>query len=266
MRNALILCLLTFFLIFSSCIPSKDLVYLQENGKATDSIQGTVTMKQKPYRVQVNDVLSIRVKALDQELVKMFNPIGEEGNIASNTTEQLYFDGFTVDDHGNIRIPTVGEVNVLNYTVEEIREKIEKELLENYFKKEANIFVTVKLAGLRYTVSGEVAAPGTKVLYQENVNIFEAIANVGEITLEGDRKDVILLRNYPQGQKIHHLDLTDAAVVNSPYFQIQPNDVIYVKPLKQKSWGTGRTGFETFTTVISVLSFLTTTILLIKNL
>ena len=239
---------------------------MQDKNGDNDSIPSQITMKQKPYRVQVNDVLSIRVKALDQKLVKMFNPIGEEGNISSNTVEQLYFDGFTVDNHGNIRIPTVGEVNVLNYTIEEIRIKIEERLLKDYFKKEANVFVNVKLAGLRYTVNGEVTTPGTKILYQEKVNIFEAIANVGEITLEGDRKDVIILRNYPQGQKIHHLDLTSRDVINSPYYFIQPNDIIYVKPVKQKSWGTGKTGFETFTTVISVLSFVTTTILLIKNL
>jgi polysaccharide export outer membrane protein len=223
-------------------------------------------MKQKPYRVQVNDVLSIRVKALDQQLVIMFNPIGEEGNINSSTSEQLYFDGFTVNNHGNIRIPTVGEINVLNYTIDEIRKIIEDKLLQEYFKKEANVFVNVKLAGLQFTVNGEVNDPGTEILYKESVNIFEAIANVGEITIEGDRKDVIILRNYPQGQKIHHLDLTNSDVINSPYYFIQPNDIIYVKPLKQKSWGTGKTGFETFTAVISVLSFLTTTVLLIKNL
>jgi polysaccharide export outer membrane protein len=241
-------------------------VYLQENGLVNDSIQHQITMKQKPYRVQVNDVLSIRVKALDQQLVMMFNPIGEEGNINSSTIEQLYFDGFTVNAHGNIRIPTVGEINVLNYTIDEIRKMIENKLLQEYFKKEANVFVNVKLAGMRFTVNGEVQFPGTKVLYEEKVNIFEAIANVGEINLEGDRRDVILLRNYPQGQKIHHLDLTSVDIMNSPYYFIQPNDVIYVKPMKQKSWGTGRTGFETFTTVVSILSFLTTTVLLIKNL
>ena len=84
MKNAFVLCLLAFFLVVTSCIPNKDLVYLQENGVVNDSIQHQITMKQKPYRVQVNDVLSIRVKALDQQLVMMFNPIGEEGNINSS--------------------------------------------------------------------------------------------------------------------------------------------------------------------------------------
>jgi polysaccharide export outer membrane protein len=143
---------------------------------------------------------------------------------------------------------------------------IEKQLLEEQFKETANIFVTVKLAGLRFTASGEIGSPGTRTLFQERVNIYEAIANVGEIPVTGDKKDVMIIRQYPQGQQIHHLDLTDINVMNSPYYYIQPNDVIYVKPLKQKTWGTGVTGRETFGTIVSVLGFITTTILLIDRL
>jgi polysaccharide export outer membrane protein len=102
-------------------------------------------------------------------------------------------------------------------------------------------------------------------MFQERVNIFEAIANVGEIPITGDKKDVLIIRQYPQGQQIHHLDLTDVNVMKSQYYYIQPNDMIYVKPLKQKSWGTGTTGIQTITTLISVFTLVTTTILLIKN-
>ncbi len=104
--------------------------------------------------------LSIRVKALDQETVGIFNPISDASNVNARREEQLYFDGFVVDPHGNIRIPAMGEVNVLGYTVEEVREELEKRLLKDYFKEEANIFVTVKLAGIRYTINGEIGSPG----------------------------------------------------------------------------------------------------------
>jgi polysaccharide export outer membrane protein len=76
----------------------------------------------------------------------------------------------------------------------------------------------------------------------------------------------LIIRQYPQGQQIHHLDLTDIKVMESPYYYIQPNDIIYVKPLRQKTWGTGTTGKETFSTIVSVLGFITTTILLIDRL
>jgi polysaccharide export outer membrane protein len=215
--------------------------------------------------LQVNDILDIKIKALDQKLVAMFNTVETLG--AQTQTEQtVYFNGFTIDDHGNIRIPVLGEVNVLGFTLDEIRVKIEKQLLDDYFKKEANIFVTVKLAGLRYTVNGEIQKPGTNVLYQDKATIMEAIANSGDITMTGNRKEVTIIRQYPHGTEMHTLDLTDSKAMQSPYYYIQPNDYIYIKPLRQKSWGTGTTGTQSVATIITALSLVTTTFLLLKNL
>lgn len=256
--------LLLLMVLGSACIPQKDLVYLQQKEGATDSL-AQFTEVQKPYRVQINDILNIQVKALDQEVIGMLNPSGD-ANLNASSQERAYFDGFTVDLHGNIRIPVLGTVNVLGYTVEEIQNKIEAQLLEQEFKETAALFVTVKLAGLRYVATGEVGSPGTNVLFQERVNIIEALANVGDIQVTGNRKDVLIIRQYPQGQQIHHVDLTDINVMQSPYYYIQPNDMIYVKPLKQKTWGTGVTGRETFGTIVSVLSLFTTTILLLNRI
>lgn len=250
--------------MLTSCIPHKDIVYLQNKDAATDSLQVMVE-QQKPYRVQINDILNIRIKVLDQDNVSIFNPIGE-GNLNASASERAYFDGFTVNSHGSIRIPELGDLTVLGYTTSEIEELIKQQLLSEQFKETANIFITVKLSGLRYSAMGEVGSPGTQILFQERVNIFQAIANVGEIPVTGDRHDVLIIRQYPQGQQIHHLDLTDVNVMKSPYYYIQPNDMIYVKPLKQKTWGTGTTGRETLTALISVLSLVTTTILLITRL
>ena len=253
---------IVFSILASSCIPHKDIIYLQNKNIKTDTSQA-ILEKQKPYRVQIYDILNIRVKSLDQESTQIFNPIGDV-NLNASRAERAYFDGFTVDLHGTIRIPTLGKISVLGYTIEEIEQMLEKKLLEEQFKEAANIFVTVKLSGLRYTVNGEVGSPGTVTLFQERVNIFEAIANVGDILITGNKKDVLLIRQYPQGQKIHHLNLTDVEVMSSPYYYIQPNDMIYVKPLKQKSWGTGTTGVQSLTTIISILSLVTTTIVLLR--
>lgn len=257
--------LLLVFLVFSfgSCISTKQLTYLQEHENEIDSLIA-VQRVQKPYRLQVNDLLSIRVKALDQELVGMFNPI-DEGNANATGEQKLYYDGFRIDPHGNIRIPTLGELNVLGYTVEEVREKIETRLLEDYFKEEANIFVTVKLAGIRYTTIGEVGS-GSQVIYKDEVSIMEAIANAGDIEITGDRTDVMILRQYPGGHQVHHIDLTDINAVQSPYYYIQPNDLIMVKPLPQKSWGVGETGLQTFTTVASIVSLFASLILLSQRI
>lgn len=248
----------------TSCIPHKDIVYLQNKTNGIDSLQVMVE-QQRPYRVQINDILNIRIKVLDQENVSIFNPIGE-GNLNASAAERAYFDGFTVDTHGKIRIPELGMITVLGYTPAEIEELIKQRLLSEQFKETANMFITVKLSGLRYSAMGEVGSPGSQILFQERVNVFQAIANVGEIEVTGDRKDVMIIRQYPQGQQIHHLDLTDVNVMNSPYYYIQPNDMIYVKPLKQKTWGTGTTGRESLATIVSVLSLLTTTVLLLTRL
>ena len=264
MKRLLLLAGLVLCLMASSCVPHKDIVYLQNKETATDSTQIMIAQP-KPYRVQINDILNIRLKVLDQENATIFNPVGEE-NLNASSAERAYFDGFTVDVHGNIRIPSLGELNVLGYTTREIENKIKEKLLEEQFKETANIFVTVKLAGLRFTANGEVGTPGTVTMFQDRVNIFEAIANVGEIPLTGNKKEVQIIRQYPQGQQIHTIDLTDINVMKSPFYYIQPNDIIYVKPLPQKSIGTGTTAFDSLRTVATIVSLLATTVLLFTRL
>lgn len=256
-----------FFLLFlvlcaASCVSTKQLTYLQENEDDADTLV-VMNKKQEPYRLQINDLLSIRVKALDQETVGIFNPIGD-ANPNATGEEKLYYDGFVVNDHGNIRIPSLGEVNVLGFTVEEVREMLEARLLKDYFKAEANVFVTVKLAGIRYTINGEINSPGSNIIYRDQVSIMEAIANSGDITITGDRKDVVIIRQYPAGQKVHHIDLTTLDAMNSPYYYIKPNDLILINPLPQKSWGTGTTGLSSFTTILSIITAFGT-ILLLRN-
>ena len=91
------------------------------------------------------------------------------------------------------------------------------------------------------------------------------MANSGDITITGNRKEVMVVRQYPYGTEIHSVDLTNIDVMQSPYFYIQPNDYIYIKPLKQKSWGTGINGLQSFTTILSAVSLLFTTFLLFNR-
>jgi polysaccharide export outer membrane protein len=246
-------------IVMSSCVPQKDLQYLQKK-EGLDATQSVNAIAHKPYRVQTNDVLVINIKTSDQKLSTMFAM--SENPQALQNEQSIYFDGFTVDDHGNIRIPVLGEINVMGYMLEEIRMEIEKRLLEEYFKQEVNLFVSVKLGGLRYTINGEVNEPGAKLLFQEKVTIMEAIANAKDVTMVGDRKNVLIVRQLPQGTEMHTVDLTDAAVLQSPYYYIQPNDYILVHPLKQKSWGTGATGIQSLTTIVTLLSLVTSIIIL----
>lgn len=251
-------------ILISSCIPKKELTYFQGTPSSKNQVYKILN---EPYKLQVNDILDIKIKANDETLVALFNRSENQsiGNGNQINADQFYLNGYTIDRHGNIRIPYVGELNVLGYTEKEVREKIENELAK-FFKDIDDVFITVKLAGIRFTVLGEVENPGPLVLFQNQVNIVEAIASAGDITITGDRKKITIVRKHIDGTKKMSLDLTDVNVFNSDAFYIQSNDIVYVEPLKQKSWGTGTTGVQTFTTIVSVLSFVTTTILLVKTL
>lgn len=261
MNRSFLWLLFTAFLL-ASCVPTKDLIYLQDKG-SSENQQALNLVASKPYRLQVNDILSVSIKANDTRLVEMFSPAMSETGV--NTEQAVYSKGYSVDDHGNIRLPVLGEINVLGFTIDEARIKVEEKLLEEYFTKEANIFVTIKLAGFRFTVNGEVTKPGSQMLFQDKVTIMEAIANAGDITVTGDRKAVVVMRQFPTGTEIHTIDLTDIKSMNSPFYQLQPNDYIYIKPLPQKAWGTGSTGVQSLTTIVSVLTLVTTTLLILTR-
>lgn len=262
MKYTYLILLLAVMVSTVSCVPLKDITYLRENEQVTDSLI-TIRRQPQPYRIQVSDVLSIRLKALDQQLVEFFNPASQSG---TELSEGYYYDGFAVDVHGNIRLPQLGELHVLGRTTEEIRELVEKKLLEEYLTENAALFVTVKLAGIRYTVAGEIGSPGTKTELTERLSVLQAVANAGDIPITGDRTDVLIIREYPGGQRVHHIDLTTIDAMNSPYYFINPNDTILVNPLPQKAIGIGTTGLDSFRTILTVVTTLSTVLILATRL
>ncbi|KGL63776.1 polysaccharide biosynthesis/export family protein [Polaribacter sp. Hel1_85] len=272
------LLLLSISFLFS-CVPSKDLIYLQGKPIQKKEIK---RINDIPYKLQVDDMLNIDIKSSDEEMVSIFkkqtmgNYSGRSsgsnsgGNSGGNSGQNFgsgsgYFSDYSIDSYGNIRMPTLGEINVLGYTTVEVRKKIENEL-NRYLKNKEDIFVSVKLSGIKYTIIGEIADPGPKVIFQNKVSVIDAIANSGDITIVGNRKKVEIIRNSISGTEKFTIDLTNINAFNSDVFYIKPNDIINIVPLKQKSWGTGTTGLQTFTTIISVFTLLTSTFVLARNL
>lgn len=255
--------------IGTSCVPTKKITYLQESDQVKNDSLILIQKVQPPYRLQINDILSINIKSdLEPELVAMFQ-VQQNQNQGQNQNFEaagLYFNGYTVDPHGDIRIPAIGIVKALGLTLAELRASIEKELLTRFFKEDATLFVTVKLGGLRYVTAGEVNRLGEQTVFRDQVTIVEAISNSGGIPITGDLSNVRIVRQYPDGVKVHHLDLTQLDVIYSPYYYIRPNDMIVVDPLPQKALGTGTTGLASFTTIVSVLTALATTVLLFTRL
>lgn len=248
-----------------SCVPSKDVIYFQGESLEKKEIQ---RINNTPYKLQVDDIINIDIISSEERLVSMFKKqssgVGISGTNSGQGGSGGYFSGFTVDLHGNIRIPNLEEINVLGYTTTEVRKKLEKEI-RKFFKVKEDVFITVKLAGFKYTIFGEISSPGQKVIYQNRVSIIEAVANAGDISDVGNRKNVQIIRTNESKTEKFTIDLTKMSAFDSDVFFLKPNDLVYIKPLKQKFWGTGTTGLESLTTVFSILTLITSTIILSRN-
>lgn len=245
---------LVLIFLFLSCVPTKDLIYLSGTPKENKEIHKINT---NPYKLQVGDNISIDVTSDNVNLVAVF--LKSSGSLSENTSSPVIY---SIDVNGNIRMPILGEINVLGYTTKEVRVKIE-EKFANYFMKEDSYFVSVKLDGIKYTIMGEINSPGPKVVYQNQLSILDAITFSGDIPISGDKKNVEVIRISPNGNKKLTIDLTSINALNSEIFFIQNNDYINIKALRQKSL---TAGLGSITGILSLISLLTTTILILRGL
>ena len=252
--------LLTLTLL--SCVTNKQATYLQGNLE-----NKTFNFPHKTYTTQVNDILLITVTSKDKELTSFFNNLGSSGNNQNSAAQNInpYLTGYRIDQHGNIRLPYIGELNVLGFTYDKIRDKIELEL-SKYLKNTSTYFVTVKNSGIKYTILGEISNPGTQTLLQYEASIIDAIANSGDVTEFGNRKNIEVIRQEKNGVKKYEIDLTQVESLNSDVFLIKNNDIINIKPIKQKPIGIGTTGLSVFNTIISTFTVAITTFIFVQSL
>jgi polysaccharide export outer membrane protein len=159
--------------------------------------------------------------------------------------------GYNVDKEGFVRLPMIGKVSVIDKTIEEARLVIE-EKVKAFVKTE--LYVKVKLGGIRYSALGEFRKPGKFVVLQDRMTIFEAIAHAGDLTTVAKRDNLILIRQNPEGTEIHTIDLTDRKIVQSPYYFIQPNDQLYAEPMKVRELGSGENATQSLALIVSSIS------------
>jgi len=237
--------------LLSACVPVKEMIYLQPGEQAAQEV---FTYDRVSYRLQTNDILDVQIRSMNQDVNAMFG----SGNVMNQNMQAgvqsggdlYYMTGYTVTDSGMVELPYLGKVSVQGLTLEQAKAAID-EKVATLFK---NYYLQVKLGGIRYSALGEFRSPGKKVILQNQATIFEAIAASGDLTQVARRNEIKLIRQYPDGTRIHSLNLLDQSIIGSPYYFIQPNDVIYAEPLPQKSWGIGITGAQTLGTIVSTLS------------
>ncbi len=241
--------------IMASCVPQKKIKYLQKV-QSEDTTSFQANKRDADYKIQTKDNLYVRVFALDEKAYLFFNKQSGTGSYNDFANDaSIYLNSYSVNAEGKIDFPIVGTVYVKGLTVMQVK-TILQQLIGEYLKETT---VVVKLVNFRITMVGEVMRPGEFTIYKDDLNVFEALALGGDMTEFANRSRVALIRQVNGGSQVHYLDLTSNKILSSPYYYLQPNDIIYVSPLGYKRWGLG----STFPWAI-VLSSITTALLLIN--
>lgn len=238
----------------SSCVTNKKITYLQEL-EDSPYVQGYI---QDAYKIQVFDNLYIRVITPDPRWSEMFNvsPVGS-GNVAySEMSADLV--SYSVKQDSTVEIPFLGSIHVAGLTISETREVLEKALKD--FISDAAI--TVKLVNNYISILGEVGLPGRYPIYKEQMNIFQALALAGDLDEYSNRTVIRLIRQTPEGNIVKEFNLLDKSIINTEFYYVMPNDVIYSQPMKGKFFAMNQFPFalilSTLTTFVLVMNYIQT--------
>lgn len=239
----------------NSCASKKDILYLQD----IDSSDVGVINYQTPD-IQPNDILKITVESLSPEAALPYNKSVSQ-SVQSRSLELMQLEGYVVSLANSITMPGLGEISTENKTPQELAAFISNELISGGHLSDAR--VDVRLVNAKFTVLGEVKTPGTFNYTEQNMTLPQALGYAGDLTINGERKDILITREVGGIRKVAHIDLTSAEFMNSEYYFIKPNDLVIVNPNNPKVKSSGFIGnVGTVATVISLV--LSITILLTR--
>ncbi|MGR6086957.1 MAG: polysaccharide biosynthesis/export family protein [Arcticibacter sp.] len=246
-----LLALIFIAMHFASCLNYKNVPYFTDLPQ-TDTIAQILNPYQCPT-IQKNDIISITVGSISPESNAIFSfNAGTSGSIAAYSTGSSYM----VDMEGYIEMPLVSKIKVEGLTTKQVKDLLQ-EKLSAYLKEPV---VEVRITNFKIAVLGAVGAPGMLVVTNERVTVMDAISMAGDLELDAQRDNVLLIREEDGARKQIRMNLNSSEVLNSPYYYLRNNDIIYVQPGK---FGTRDINFRSLTyliTVISVLTFLQTLI------
>lgn len=215
-------------LIFSSCSTRKEIVYFQ----GIEDIQSFDSLRKFEPRIEVNDVLSINVSSMNDEVVEPFQMDmgGQSGNrsgSSGSSSASMY--GYLVDTDGNIQFPVLGEIKVINQTRGQLEEYLTRELREYV----TDAVVRVRIVNFKITVLGETGSTVIDVP-DERISVPQAIAMTGDITYDGKRNNILVIRNHNGKLSYGRVDLTSADIFKNPFYYLKQNDIVYVEPTYRK--------------------------------
>jgi polysaccharide export outer membrane protein len=258
MKNIIVLLVCAVFI--SSCASKKDIIYYQ--GIDEMNLEN-LTEIQPEFEIQVNDVLQVSIKTLNPDSAIPFNKMAGGGAMMGGAGGAfpglVQLMGYLVDKNGDIELPFVGKVKVSGLSLQESEELIKSKLL-SYLK---DPYVSVRLLNYKYTVQGEVTVPGTYETFDPNLTLIQALGNAGDLRINGERHNILVIRTLNNERIVKRIDLTDPNWMNSPFYFIKQNDVIYVQPNKPRVTSSGYIG--NVGTLLSVASILLSTVVLITS-
>ncbi|MEP2278762.1 polysaccharide biosynthesis/export family protein [Maribacter sp.] len=185
-----------------------------------------ITLKPKQPQIQSGDLLQITISDANPAAAAPFNRISSN-NASSNESSTSSQEGYLVDENGIIDFPILGRIKIGGQTKAEAKLSLTN-LLTNYL---GNPMVTIRYLNYRITVLGEVNNPSTFLVPSERINLIEALGLAGDLTIYGKRENIKIINEANGVRTIAQLDLNDKAILDSPYFYLQPNDIVYVEPV-----------------------------------
>jgi polysaccharide biosynthesis/export protein len=244
-----------------SCQTSRELPYFKDLPE-TKPVSKIDTRPYEPLKLQPNDELQITISSASPEASHFFNLAATNSSVPfSGTTasvsnpSQGFNNLYRVSFNGNITMPVLGDMKIVGLTTEQVKLNV-MERLKDYLK---DALVTVNLTNFKVTVIGEVNKPVVVPVNGQTINVLEAVGASGDMTVFGIRKNVKVIRKLPDGTtEVALLDFNKSDVMQSPYFQLKQNDIVYIQPNKSKGLQGTRSSIwiPVVTTLISVAAII----------
>lgn len=208
-------------LMCTSCASKKNLIYFQP-----DSVDLNTYYERNAPKLQAGDILAISVTADDVRATMPFNQISPYSTSGALQASNPFIPTYAIDNNGEVDFPKIGKIKLAGYTRTEAMDKLRKEV----GKYIVNPGISMEVRNFRITVLGEVRAPGTYPVNNDRITLLEALGMAGDLTINGVRKNILVIREQDGQKKEYRVDLTKREALDSPVYYLAQNDVIYVEP------------------------------------
>ena len=255
------LLLLLASILLSACATKRNINYFQgaNTSKSLKILSTSRAIQYESTTIQPNDIITIKIGASVEESATPYNSIGL--NNKSNNIQLRKLSGYLVTIDGTVKLPILGIIKVANKTTRELELSLVKLLEEGNHLLQP--FVNIRLINAKVTLLGEVNKPGTYTFLEQIITIPQALGYAGDLTINGKRTDILLIRETAGNRIMKHIDLTATDWMNDATYYVKPNDVLVVRPNFAKVKSTGIIG--SLTSLLSVVSIILTATFFINN-